>query len=295
MVTLGGLALSYTTTRQRLGEFAPRTAQTVYGVLSSLAEQVGRDQPPTKLTGPRIERWLGGRHAGDATKRRDLSRVRMWCRWMLTHDYIRRDPTLNIRGPREPRRLPRNFRPEWVTALLAECDDYRDQCIVLLMVQEGLRCIEVQRVQIGDIDFTADLLRVVGKRGNERELPITGEAREAIDRYLRHYPAAAGPLIRSYLVPGRPLSAGYISTRVSKLAARAGVHVSPHDGWTAHGLRHTAATDVVDRGGDVRDVQTMLGHASLATSTIYIARSQAAKLRDVMEGRRYGDGAPPSV
>jgi integrase len=169
---------------------------------------------------------------------------------------------------------------------LAACHDTRGQLIVMLMVQMGLRCCEVAGLQRGDVDRGAGLVRVIGKGGHERIVPIPAEADGILADYLAEAVGSAGPLIRSKLHPQRGLAADTIGGLVVDYMKAAGIKTGPRDGVSAHALRHTAATDMLRAGAHIRDVQQVLGHAHLATTEVYmplVVRS----LADAMEGRHY--------
>ena len=113
------------------------------------------------------------------------------------------------------------------------------------MVQQGLRCCEVARLQLGDLDRVNGLMLIVGKGGHERVLPIIEETAEAVDAYLTEYPAFAGPLVRSYSDPHRGLASATITKLVRVWVGDAGIKRARHDGVSAHAFRHTAATDML--------------------------------------------------
>lgn len=154
------------------------------------------------------------------------------------------------------------------------------------MVQEGLRRIEVTRLEIGDIDLIGRTIRVTGKGDHERLLPLTREAEEAIRDYLRQYPATTGPLIRSFHNPTLGVRPNTVSGMVHTAMLMAGVKQASYDGVTPHALRHSCATDMLRAGAHVRDVQRALGHQTLATTETYMPLL-VNELRDAMEGRRY--------
>jgi site-specific recombinase XerD len=156
--------------------------------------------------------------------------------------------------------------------------------MLLLMCQEGLRCCEVASHELGDVDFDERLMLIRGKGGHQRILPLTDETWGAIAEYLTDHPAHAGPLIRSYNDPYRPIDASYVSTLVARWIRAAGVEA------TAHALRHTAATDMLRSGAHLRDVQAALGHVSLSTTQRYLPWV-VGDLRTAMAGRRYGRAA----
>jgi integrase/recombinase XerC len=158
--------------------------------------------------------------------------------------------------------------------------------IVLWMIQAGLRCCEIERLQIGDIDRGRRMARLTGKAGHERFVWLPDELEDALNAYLREYPASSGPLIRSYRRPNMPLRADTISGMVTQWMWEAGIKVAARDGVSAHAGRHTAATDMLLNGASARDVQYVLGHAHLATTERYLP-PEVRGIVAAMDGRRY--------
>lgn len=207
--------------------------------------------------------------------------VRTFCRWLVAERLLRRDPTAGIGRVRQPRQVPRGLTADRVSALWLVLPDVRAELIVTLMVQEGLRCGEVARLEVGDLDWAGRVVLVHGKGGHERVLPLSAQTAGSLSRYLSERPATAGPLVRSYTRPGQAILPGRISHLVGRWMRDAGVAAS------GHALRHTAATDMLRAGAHVRDVQTALGHASLATTQRYMPWV-VGDLRVAMGGRQYG-------
>lgn len=174
-------------------------------------------------------------------------------KWLVRHGFVAVDPTTDVAAVRLPRYLPRAVSPSAVAELLAICPDTRAQVIVLLMVQQTLRCVEVATLQIADIDFARCEMRVVGKDGHERTLPLLDELWTMLERYLDERSLTSGPLIRSYRRPQDGLRADTISGMVADLMSAAGIEHRARDGISAHALRHSAATDMLRQGAHVRD------------------------------------------
>lgn len=215
-----------------------------------------------------------------------LSQLRCFCAWGVEHRYLRVDPTLGVRGPRQPRRLPRGLKLAEVRATLAKAPDARARLVLLLMFQEGLRRREVAGLSLGDIDMDERTMLVVGKGDHERTLPISAETWGALVAYLGTGRIVAGPLIRS-LVDGRSaLQPATVGRMVSAIMLDAGVKERAYDGRSAHSARHTAATDTLRAGGHLRDVQKMLGHVSLTSTEVYLPLV-VNDLRSAMSGRQY--------
>lgn len=285
--TVTQAAIAYLDHRRTCGEFAPTTVAATRSCLLSFARTIG-DPPPHKLSRRHVEKWVGARRVSPATMRRNLSMLRSFFAWLRQRKMLSRDPLAGIKGPRQPRLIPRGLKRRDVAAVLAACGDRRDVVIVTLMVQCGLRCAEVAGLQVADVDLTADTLHVVGKGGHERALPITADARAALVDYLAEFPAVGGPFVRSYVHTHAGLAPSYISHRVTALLRDAGVKHASYDGVSAHALRHTCAKDLVDGGAGLRDVQSALGHASLTSTSRYVGLTALKDLRRVMEGRHYG-------
>jgi integrase/recombinase XerC len=246
-VNIGDLAQRYISERVRRGTLRPGSIPSARYTLGTLVDAVGWDLSPNRLTLGHIERWMErkfkGKPLSDSTKRTQLSTVRTFCRWMVRNGYARNDVTLGVDCPKQPRSVPRGVRNQAVGATHAACPDARADLIVTLEVQQTLRACEVCGLQLGDIDPDARLMLIRGKGGHERVLPITDDTWAAMTRYLAEHPANAGPLIRSYNHPNRGISARYVSRLVSEWMHAAGVNE------TGHALRHTAATDMLRKGG----------------------------------------------
>lgn len=282
---LGTAVLAYVGERTKLGEFTGQTPKTYRKVLWPFAAHVGPDRAVSGLQRRHVEKWLLGMAVAPATMRQRLTIVAGFCRWCVLKGYLRRDPTLGIKGPRALDTVPRALAPEKVTDALRHAADARDALMIALGVQLGLRCCEIATVQLGDIDHRGRQLVVRhGKGGRQRVLPIPDEAWEYLTAYLAEHPAKAGPLIRSYRNPHKGIGAHYVSGLISRTMHAAGVDE------TAHSLRHTMATDVLRAGASVRDVQAALGHRNLKTTERYLPLV-VDDLRTAMGGRSYRGSA----
>lgn len=279
------LALAYVEARTRRREFTGGTPATVRSILWNFADAAG-DPWASKLQRRHVETWLSSMDVSASTARNRLSTVRTFCTWLQNEGHVRKHPCLDLKGPRQPRAVPRALPTDEVARLFDHLPDARAELICSLMVQEGLRCLEVANLEVGDVDESNRTMVVVGKGGHQRMLPLSDETWLALRRYLNEYPAGAGPLVRSYANPHKALSAGYLSNRVRLWMADAGVKRMPRDRIAAHSLRHTAASDVLRKTGNVRVVQQMLGHQSLQTTQIYL-RTYPEELREAMSGRQY--------
>jgi integrase/recombinase XerD len=216
---------------------------------------------------------------------RGLSSVRAFHRFLLREGEVDRDPTAGIVRPKLPRRLPKPLSVEDVTRLLAQPDPsipagLRDRAVLETLYGAGVRISELVGLDVDDVDLEEGSVRVFGKGSKERDVPIGRYARDAIAAYLtRVRPQLAKPRSRSALflnLRGGRLTrqgcAGIVAKHVA--GARIGRAVSPHT------LRHSFATHLLEGGADVRVVQELLGHASVATTQVYTLVSRE-HLREV--------------
>lgn len=279
---------TYLRDRVRLNRVKPTTAVDLSYTLRGFSRSYG-DRPVNQLGTSAVEDWLATiSHLSVSTRRNYLSRVRDFTRWMVRRGTLRRDPCTDLEPIRKPRTLPRALDHAAVARLLLSLPDNRARAIVWLMVGCGLRCIEVARLSVGDYDRRAGTITVRGKFDHERLLPVPTIVAAALDAYVTNRP---GPLIRNLDAPWRGLSAKTISGYLRVWMRNAGIKSTALDGVGAHSLRHTAASDVLDRGADLRVVQQMLGHANVATTSIYLRRVKLEPMRDAMEGRDYREAA----
>lgn len=172
--------------------------------------------------------------------------------------------------PRSPKHRPRALDPESWELLWRALPDARARCIIGLMGYLGLRRGEVAALTTDRLDRRASAVTVLGKGNKERLLPVPARMWALIDDYLAVHPARMGdPLIRHH-DSARPLHPDSISAYVRAWMRDAGVKTAPWDGVSAHALRHTAASAVLERCHDLRAVQELLGHENLQTTAIYL-------------------------
>jgi site-specific recombinase XerD len=278
-------ALAYVRERTLRKDFTRSTAAGVRSNLLLFCRSVG-DLPPGRLRPHHVDGWLTTMAVAPSTAALRISQLRVWFGWMMRRGVLRSDPAFGVKRPRMPRYLPRAVRPLAVSVILAACPDARGRLMCVLMVQEGLRCVEVSRLEIGDIDLGERMMLVKGKGGHERVLPLSNETWDALVAYLAEHPARSGVLVRSYVHPHRGITPAHISEKVAEWIRASGVEA------TAHCLRHTMATDMLRGGAHLRDVQQALGHVSLATTQRYLPLV-VHDLRSAMGGRCYSRPASP--
>ncbi|MDT0157599.1 site-specific tyrosine recombinase XerD [Microbacterium sp. ARD32] len=213
------------------------------------------------------------------------SSVRGWHRFLAREGIAQDDPTGRLRPPKTPQRLPKALTIEQVDRLLAapssdEPMGIRDRALLELLYATGARVSEAVSLDVDDLAH-GDVLRLRGKGGKERIVPVGSYARAAVDAYLtRVRPGLAAKgraTARLFLgARGAPLSrqSAWLIIRAAAEAAQLTAEVSPHT------LRHSFATHLLQGGADVRVVQELLGHASVATTQIYTHVS-VDTLRDI--------------
>lgn len=233
---------------------------------------------PRDLQAHHIRRFLGQLHAGGLSGRslaRVLSSWRSFFRWLALHDAITGNPVAGIRPPKSLRALPKALSPDEAHALLDHTEDdplsVRDQAMFELFYSSGLRLAELAALDTACLGDVADgEIRVLGKRNKTRIVPVGSKAREA----LRAWAAQRSEFLRpdradeTALFLGRNgtrLSPRAIQIRLQRRARQLGLptHVHPHM------LRHSFASHMLQASGDLRAVQEMLGHASIASTQVY--------------------------
>jgi site-specific recombinase XerD len=233
-----------------------------------------------------LRRWaaaLSEQRAAPTTVARKLAALRAFFRTLVDRGAIDANPAELVPAPKRPQRLPRALKGEEVAALLDGIPagtplEQRDRALFELAYACGLRAEELVRLDLDRVDFDAEQVRVEGKGGKTRVVPVGEHALRALQRYLeRGRPTLAGGNGCEALFlskSGRRLSTSDIRRRLRvwsrSAATRAGV--SPH--W----LRHSFATHLLDGGADLRAIQELLGHASLSTTQIY-TRVESKRLR----------------
>ncbi|HYI46760.1 MAG TPA: tyrosine recombinase XerC [Actinomycetota bacterium] len=234
--------------------------------------------------------YLGQRSYARRTIARKVSAVRSLLRWAVLHDLIGSSPAEDLGAPKLDRPLPKILKAEDAARLmeLPPDDDpvgIRDRALLELLYGSGLRVAELCSLDLEDLELRHGTVQVTGKGRKERRVPISDDARAALERYL-------DGSRRSFLESGRAqaaMPALFLNKRGRRLDPRS-VRASLSRYATAdglppvspHGLRHSFATHLLDAGADLRVVQELLGHENLATTEIYTHVS-TERLREVYE------------
>lgn len=219
------------------------------------------------------------------TGARRLSTLRQFYQWLLCEGISTTDPTAQIEAPRLGRPLPGSLTESEVESLLdapdvASAEGLRDRAMLEVLYATGLRVSELVGLQPDQVSLAQGVVRVVGKGGKERLVPLGDEAVRWIERFVSD---ARGELLHGQPCPALfPTRRGCGMTRqafwyrIKKHALAAGIRqpLSPHT------VRHAFATHLVNHGADLRVVQLLLGHSSLSTTQIYthVARERLQSL-----------------
>ncbi len=262
----------------------------VAGFLGFLSRHRGGPQGRRALTTvsqTELRAWMAAERArglGARSLARALSAVKAFYRYLGERDGFEPTPVLAARAPRYQRKLPRPLAPEAAKDMIDRVElqaqdswvAARDVAVVTLLYGCGLRISEALGLT-GAHAPLPEALRIVGKGGKERLVPVLPAARAAVDSYLRLSPHPLerdGPLFRGK-------RGGQLNPRqIAKVMEQARLQLGLPSSATPHALRHSFATHLLNAGGDLRAIQELLGHASLSTTQAYTA-VDGARLMDV--------------
>ncbi|MDR6093254.1 tyrosine recombinase XerC [Stenotrophomonas sp. SORGH_AS_0321] len=289
--------LQYMTVERRMSAHTLDAYRRDLDALQRWAE--ARERSVDALDGEHLRSFVADEHRRGLSAKslqRRLSACRGYYAWQLKHGRLQVDPTLGLKAPRAPRRLPQVLDADEAVRLVELPPDgdlgRRDRALLELFYSSGLRLSELCALTWRDLDFASGLVNVLGKGNRQRRVPFGRPAREALEAWRAETNGApAAPVF-----PGRngPISQRAVQVRIKQLAQRQGLfkHVHPHM------LRHSFASHILESSGDLRGVQELLGHADIATTQIYthLDFQHLAKVYDAAHPRakrqrRAGDGA----
>ncbi|MEO1493959.1 MAG: tyrosine recombinase XerC [Pseudomonadota bacterium] len=224
-----------------------------------------------------IRAWMAARRSAGLSARslaRELSAVRSFYGWLDQAEGVVCPAIHNVRTPKAQPRLPRPVAPGDARRLVAATGHHtepwiaaRDTAALTLIWGAGLRISEALGLNWSDAPL-GEVLRVTGKGGKEREVPIVPASRAAVDVYLDLCPFPPAPGQALFLgARGGPLAAGVLQKAMRTARHALGLPSTA----TPHALRHSFASHLLAAGGDLRAIQELLGHASLSTTQVYTA------------------------
>ena len=240
-----------------------------------------------------VRGYLQGLDGAPSTVARKLSSIKNFHRYLVEEGVTPLDPSASLSAPARPSRLPKALSIEQVQSLLDavigdEPENLRDRALLEFLYATGARISEAVQLSVDDVlddaQRVADAIRVNGKGGKQRFVPVGSYARAALESYVTR---ARPALLQGAKNPSSELFLGLRGGKLSRQSAwlilgaaarKAGLegHVSPHT------LRHSFATHVLSGGGDIRVVQELLGHSSVSTTQIY-TKVTIDTLRDVYQ------------
>jgi integrase/recombinase XerC len=270
---------------------SPHTVRGYVSDVRSLLEHAGRCGigSPGEIDAPVLRSWLAVQHAtgaSRATLARRGAAARAFTAFACQRGWLPSDPGTALGTPKVRRALPHVLRKEEITAVLASCEAdieqpppgrgnaeaavaLRDAAVLELLYATGIRVSELCGLDTGALDLGRRTVRVFGKGGKERTVPVGIPAVRAVSRWEQ-----SGRALLANGASGRALFLGVRGRRLDPRTARRIVHdrlraAGSGQDTGPHGLRHTAATHLLEGGADLRSVQEILGHSSLTTTQIY--------------------------
>jgi integrase/recombinase XerC len=246
----------------------------------------------TQLTLPVLRSWLAAQAGGGAartTLARRTSAVKTFTAWALRSGLMDNDPAIRLQVPKARRTLPSVLRQDQALDAMNAAESgaqqgdplaLRDRLIVEMLYATGIRVSELCGLDLDDVDMSRRLLRVLGKGNKQRTVPFGEPALRALKSWV-----ADGRPALAIETSGPALLLGSRGKRIDPRQARTVVHqtMAAVDGAPdigPHGLRHSAATHLLEGGADLRVVQELLGHSTLATTQLY-THVTVARLRAV--------------
>ncbi|MEL6840293.1 MAG: tyrosine recombinase XerC [Pseudomonadota bacterium] len=264
----------------------------VMGFLAFMTQHNGETQglaPIAKITVRDMRSWMAherGRGVGARSLARSLSAVKSFYRWLSEREGFEPTAVLSTRAPKFQRKLPRPLAPDAATAMIETVElqstepwvAARDSAVITLLYGCGLRISEALGLMGRDAPLP-EVLRITGKGGKERIVPVIDAARDAVDAYIRLCPYQSEPNAPLF----RAIRGGALAPRaIQKVMAQTRMQLGLPATATPHAMRHSFATHLLAAGGDLRAIQELLGHASLSTTQAYTA-VDAARLMEVYD------------
>jgi len=221
-----------------------------------------------------LREWLidlGQTKLSENSKRRMISAMRGFYKFLLIDGHLTKNPSDNLDSPQKGFYLPKFLNQSEIEALLAEPDvstevGLRDRAVLELMYSSGLRVSEAVTITMRDIDLDSGILTTTGKGSKTRRVPVGSSAVEWLKSYLVLRRRKENIEVQNLFVTplGRPVNRQIIYQFIREYAEKCGFHgVSPHT------LRHSFATHLIQNRADIRSVQQMLGHSDISTTQIY--------------------------
>lgn len=202
------------------------------------------------------------------TIRQRATALRTFFKWTALQGLTKSDPSARMFIPRKPRRLPKCLKPDEIKTLVTTELPTREKALLYLILDSGMRRNEVAQLKLDDVDLPRRMAHVRhGKGDKERWVIFAEKACEALETWIKERNALPGINHLFTTKDGEAMKPGGIYKAVKRAAIKAGVPARPHR------LRHTFATNYLDRGGNLHDLQMLMGHESITTTMVYVSVS----------------------
>ncbi len=258
---------------------SPNTCKAYRRDLEGLIRFIGPERDPTSITAREIRAWLSSMQRQGANRNtvaRGLASIRSFFRFLLRQGIIKKSPADGIRAPQKEKALPLCLSVDEAFSMLetGECRGFqqlRDRAILEMLYSTGIRVSELSGLDISSISLSPEMVQVKGKGNKERIVPFGMKAAEALKAYMPFRDALLERLHR------REEKAAFINrmgTRltprsIERLVTKRRIETGMNSPVTPHTFRHSMATHLLESGADLRAIQEILGHASLATTQLY--------------------------
>jgi len=258
---------------------SPNTIAAYRRDIEEFGRYIGSGRNTASITAKEIRTWLASmqkRGASRNTVARKLASIRSFFRFLLRQEIVERSPADGIRAPQTKKILPAYLSVDEAVSMVETgrrhgFQDFRNRAVLELLYSSGLRVSELSGLDVASVSLSPEMVRVKGKGNKERVIPFGSKAAEALKAYL---PFRDALLERLHRGDEKAFFINRTGTRLSprsieRLVARRRSEIGLNSPATPHTFRHSMATHLLESGADLRPIQEMLGHVSLATTQLY--------------------------
>lgn len=224
------------------------------------------DKPVVQVSTSDIRKYLAhNKKWMMSTVDRKLSVLKSFFGWLVREELLLRDPSAKIKAPKKPKRLPKGLSKEELEIVRESCENLREKALMEVMYSTGCRLSEIRNMRIDDLNIQDMSINVIGKGDKERTVYLNFKALHQLRKYLKSRTDDCPYLFVTERRPIRQTSKRNIERIVDKIEQRANISKK----LTPHTFRHTFATQAMENGAELTDVQHLLGHEDPSTTLIY--------------------------